>query len=163
MEESKKMEEHIFSYPWETVVKAFLNKYPSQHLDFVKFNRVVEMKILDDNCVLLKRVMFSKKYRFMWVYSLEEIKIDFKKRLMEMETSLLKKSNLVPNFGAKENVIYKSWELDPLGKTFYGKVINSTSKLQKYMGEITQSFKKGCKIIENKCEEFAQTKDSTSS
>lgn len=35
MEAFIKSNEHIFSYPWETVIKSFWNKYPNPDLKFV--------------------------------------------------------------------------------------------------------------------------------
>lgn len=40
---------HIFHHDWEIVVKAFWNKYPCPELDFVKWNKVVDIMMNYDN------------------------------------------------------------------------------------------------------------------
>lgn len=56
----KSINEHIFRYPWETVIKSFWNKYPSPELKFVQFNNVINLEITKENCLKVKRLMYSK-------------------------------------------------------------------------------------------------------
>lgn len=68
---------YIFNYSWTTVVKGFLQKYPHKDLDFVKWNRVIDMVVNPDDTISIKRLVFSQKLMMVWCYTIEEIKFDF--------------------------------------------------------------------------------------
>lgn len=53
MEDAK----HIFNFNWETVIKGFWNKYPCPELDFVKWNKVVDIVPCSDDTILVKRLV----------------------------------------------------------------------------------------------------------
>ena len=80
----EKKNEHIFDYPWETVIKAFWNKYPDKDLDFVKFSKVIDMKMINENCIHFKRIMYSKKFSMIWMYTIEEIEFDFENKVFNL-------------------------------------------------------------------------------
>ena len=56
----QKKDEYLFKYPWETVVKAFWNKYPSHEFKSIIFNKVVDIKLLDDDSLIIKRLVYFK-------------------------------------------------------------------------------------------------------
>ena len=52
--------EFLFNHPWETVVKGFLQKYPHKDLSFVKSNNIIDMQLINDNCLNINRLVYSK-------------------------------------------------------------------------------------------------------
>lgn len=91
-EEGLQSKEFTFNYPWETVMKAYWDKYPDQSIDFVKWNKVIGFDINPDGSIQFKRVIMIKKFYFIWAYGLEELTFNFKDKIMDMKTSVLKKS-----------------------------------------------------------------------
>ena len=48
---------YIFNYNWETVVKGFWVKYPCPEIDFIKWNKVIDLVVNPDNTVSVKRIV----------------------------------------------------------------------------------------------------------
>jgi hypothetical protein len=48
---------HVFQFNWETVIKGFWNKYPCPELDFVKWNKVVDIIANPDESIVVKRLV----------------------------------------------------------------------------------------------------------
>eukprot|EP01017_Pseudomicrothorax_dubius_P012346 TRINITY_DN1502_c0_g2_i2.p1 TRINITY_DN1502_c0_g2~~TRINITY_DN1502_c0_g2_i2.p1 ORF type:complete len:163 (+),score=19.58 TRINITY_DN1502_c0_g2_i2:148-636(+) len=147
------LKQYIFNYPWETVVKSLWEKYPHKELDFVKFSRVIDLQVLDDKSLVIRKLMYCKKFMMMWAYSVEEIRLDARNRICEMRTELLKKSKCVPDLTGSESIIYRAHG-DLMDKTLYLKALRSTSNLfGKFLEKFNGSYEKGCRIIEAKCQE----------
>ncbi|KRX03893.1 hypothetical protein PPERSA_04771 [Pseudocohnilembus persalinus] len=149
---SQTQNQYVFQYPWETVIKGFWSKYPSQEMNFVKFNNVIDMQLLPNQDISFKRLMYTKFQKFIWAYSVEEIIIKFDEKVMEMKTELIQKSSLFPPLGAGAELI-KYQAFDGF-QTLYEKSIKnqeSTQFLKKYMDKFSDSFKKGCQIVEDRC------------
>ena len=53
----KDLNKYIFNYDWETTVKGFWNKYPCPEIDFVKWNKVVDIMMNYDNTMQIKRIV----------------------------------------------------------------------------------------------------------
>jgi len=141
--------EYVFNYPWEVVMKGLWLKYPHKELDFVKFARVIDMKVLDDDNMIIKRMLYCKKAVFAWAYIIEEMKMNFKDKICEMKSKVLKKSSLVPTLGDTEFITYRS---DGLGRTMYQKFMSNTpSCFAKFADKFNSSFEKGIKIVEENC------------
>jgi hypothetical protein len=49
---------YVFNYTWELVVKGFWNKYPCPELDFVKWNKVIDLVVNGDNTLTVKRLVY---------------------------------------------------------------------------------------------------------
>jgi len=151
-----KTDQYIFNYNWETVIKGLWNKYPHKDLDFVVYSRVIDMKRLDDDSILVKKLMFCKKFKLIWAYTMEEIKIDFDQKILDLKTQVLAASKCLPTEGV-ERICYKALQNEQ-GKTMYTKFLESRSTLQKYYTKLNSGFEKGCKIVEEKCNEILHTK-----
>ena len=151
MEQAPNTNQFVFNFNWETVVKGFLNKYPHKDLDFVVYNRVIDIKRLDDDSLLVKKLMFSKKFKLVWAYTMEEMRIDVNQKILDLKTQILAASKCLPTDGV-ERICYKA--LNEPGKTMYTKFLESRSAMQKYYGKLNSGFEKGCKIVEEKCNEI---------
>eukprot|EP01015_Nassula_variabilis_P003776 TRINITY_DN1256_c0_g1_i7.p1 TRINITY_DN1256_c0_g1~~TRINITY_DN1256_c0_g1_i7.p1 ORF type:complete len:173 (-),score=32.03 TRINITY_DN1256_c0_g1_i7:92-610(-) len=149
-----KKNEHVFDYPWEVVMKALWNKYPNKELDFVKFNKVIDMQMVNQNCLKFKKLMFAKKFSMIWMYTIEEIEFDFERKVFTLQSRIIKKSAFFPSiFNVKEYIQYQP--CDQLSdKTLYTKQVVGSNLVNKYMDKLNSSFEKGCKIVEEKCKEF---------
>jgi hypothetical protein len=55
---------------------------------------------------IFRRIMLNQLY-FSKIYTLEEIRIDTNKEILEMKTSLLKKVNFPFDINAVETIVYK--------------------------------------------------------
>lgn len=93
---------HEFNYEWKTVVRAFWDKYPDQRLDFVKFSKVVDMEMREDGTIRFDRVQYVQKWGFIWAYTLEELTFDFGNQVMDLRTTVLRKSSYIPMTAAEE-------------------------------------------------------------
>jgi len=151
-----KTDQYIFNYNWETVIKGFWNKYPHKDLDFVVYSRVIDMKLLDDDSILVKKLMFCKKFKLIWAYTMEEIKIDFDQKILDLKTQVLAASKCLPTEGV-ERICYQALQNEP-SKTMYTKFLESKSTIQKYYGKLNSGFEKGCRIVEEKCNEILHSK-----
>lgn len=151
--QASKTDQYVFNFDWETVIKAFWNKYPHKDLDFVIYNRVIDMKRLDDNSIMVKKLMFCKKFKLVWAYTMEEMKIDFDQKILDLKTQILAASKCLPTDGI-ERIRYNAMNNEQ-GKTLYTKFLESRSTLQKYYGKLNSGFEKGCRIVEEKCKELA--------
>jgi len=151
-----KTDQYIFNYNWETVIKGFWNKYPHKDLDFVVYSRVIDMKRLDDDSIVVKKLMFCKKFKLVWAYTMEEMRIDFDQKILDLKTQVLAASKCLPTEGV-ERICYQASHTEP-GKTMYTKFLESKSTLQKYYGKLNSGFEKGCKIVEEKCNEILHSK-----
>eukprot|EP01017_Pseudomicrothorax_dubius_P031919 TRINITY_DN4124_c0_g5_i2.p1 TRINITY_DN4124_c0_g5~~TRINITY_DN4124_c0_g5_i2.p1 ORF type:complete len:161 (-),score=28.55 TRINITY_DN4124_c0_g5_i2:289-771(-) len=150
--------EHIFNHPWEIVMKSLWNKYPNKDLDFVKFSRVIDLQLLDDNSLFIRKLVFCKKYMMMWAYTVEEMKLDVKNRICELKTEIVKKPSYLPNITGVERIIYKAHD-GARDRTVYRKLLSSTSSMfVKYLEKFNTSYEKGCQILEEKCHEFMKKK-----
>ena len=177
---------YTFLYSWESVVKGFWLKYPNPKFPNVIFNKVIDMEIIDDTKLLIKRMMFSK-YVWFWGHSIENITIDLKNRTLSMVTTITKRSKLSPN--GKENCVYKAIEEEEGGRevegrskteeegvkreneqekeerregggrTLYTKELFSHVKIMKILGNLNHSFEKGCKIVEELSRSFENNKN----
>jgi len=147
----EKINNYTFQFSWPTVVKGLWIKYPNKHLSFVKFNHVIDMEIVDSNTIKIKKLMYSK-VGFFFMYSIEDIIIDFKGKSFDMTTSMLKKSKAFP-FG-KENCKYMGIDIDGVEKTLYTKRMLTSDTILKWMNYFQNSFVKGCKIIDENCKNF---------
>jgi len=150
-DQNTKSNQYIFNYDWETVVQAFWNKYPHKDLDFVVYNRVIDIKRLEDDSIVVKKLMFCKKFKLIWAYTMEEMKIDFDQKILDLKTKVLAASKCIPTEGV-ERICYQALHNEQ-GKTLYTKFLESRSTLQKYYGKLNSGFEKGCKIVEEKCNE----------
>jgi len=146
-----KTDSYIFNFNWETVIKGFWNKYPHKDLDFVVYSRVIDMKRLEDDSILVKKVMYVKKFSLLWAYTMEEMKIDFNEKVLDLKTQVLAASRCLPT-DTVENIRYKAIHNEP-GQTLYTKFLESKGAIQKYYGKLNSGFEKGCKIVEEKCNE----------
>ena len=79
----------MFKYPWETVIKGFYLKYPTPEMNFVKFNHVIDIEIINEKCLKIKRLMYSHFYKYLWAYSVEEINIRTDDRVLEMKSEIV--------------------------------------------------------------------------
>jgi hypothetical protein len=48
---------YTFNFDWQTVVKGFWSKYPCPEISFIKWNKVVDLEILSDNTLRIKRIV----------------------------------------------------------------------------------------------------------
>lgn len=143
----RKEETYKFHHPWPIVVKAFWIKYPNPKFQYVKFNKVIDMEVIDSDIIRVKRIMFSKiKDIFLQLYSLEDIVINFKESTLEMETLMLKKSMFVPL--GKEICRYISINENGNNYTLYTKIIESTNKIKLFLDYFSNNFVKGCQVVE---------------
>jgi len=92
-------EQYVFNYPFETVLKGFWHKYPHPDLSFVKDNFVLSYDIVDEQTLHVKRLMYSKMQKYLWCYTIEDIKIYFDKRMLEMKSKIVKTSFMFPPTG----------------------------------------------------------------
>ncbi|KAL4473788.1 hypothetical protein ABPG74_022652 [Tetrahymena malaccensis] len=149
-------EQYVFDYPFETVLKGFWHKYPHPDLSFVKDNFVLSYDIIDEQTLHVKRLMYSKMYKYLWCYTIEDIKIYFDKRAMEMKSKIIKTSSMFPPTGqAVELISYKALEDF---KTVYEKSIQGTEEgfIKKYAKKFNNTFQKGCQIIEENCKKITE-------
>lgn len=151
MEANTNSNQYVFNFDWETVIKAYWNKYPHKDLDFVVYNRVIDIKRLDDDSLVVKKLMFCKKFKLIWAYTMEEMRIDVNQRILDLQTQILAATKGFPTEGV-ERICYQAVNNEK-GKTLYTKFLESRSTLQKYYGKINSGFEKGCKIVEEKCKE----------
>ena len=150
-EKGTQSQNYTFSYDWKTVMKGFWNKYPSKQLDFVKWNKVIGFDINEDGSIKFKRVIFIKKLYFIWAYGLEELEFNFKKKILDSKTSILKKSMWVP-YSAMEHIRYKEIVILQKLSTTYEKMLNyKTGCISNFIQKVNSSYKRGCMIVEEKC------------
>jgi PRELI-like family. len=152
MSEFIRNDRYVFDFDWTTVVKALWNKYPHKDLDFVIYNKVIDLKRLDDDTLFVKKVVYCKKYLFLWAYAVEEIKIDLNQKILDLQTKFIAASKCLPTDGV-EKITYAALNNEP-GKTLYTKLLQSKSTFQKYYQKLGTGFEKGCKIIEQRCREI---------
>lgn len=55
-QQSKNVREYLFDYDWSTTVRAFWDKYPNQKMDFIKYNKVIDIKLDEHGKLVLKRI-----------------------------------------------------------------------------------------------------------
>lgn len=149
----KKEKDYTFQYNWATVVKAFWDKYPHKQMEFVQYNKLIGLEVLDNGTLLFRRVQHIRKWKFIWAYILEEIKIDSVNKVMTMESKVLKKSDMVPFFG-NEFITYKAVNdlKDRMERTLYSKQLILEGTINKALGAFSDGFTKGIKIVEENCE-----------
>lgn len=149
----KKERDYTFNYSWPLVVKAFWDKYPNPNMDFVKYNKLIGMEMLDDGKIRMKRVQYTQKWSFLWAYVIEEITIDPKNQVMEMQSKILKKSDLIPVLG-NEYISYRAANdlKDQVNKTIYSKRLELEGTINKAINSFSDGFSKGIKIVEDNCE-----------
>ena len=149
--EGSQSQTYVFNYEWKTVMKGFWNKYPSKKLDFVKWNKVIGFDINEDGSIKFKRIIYIKKLYFIWAYGLEELTFDFKKKILDAKTSIIKKSIWVP-YSAMEHIRYKEMHAKERQRTMYEKMITyKTGAVSSFLQKLNSSYKKGCMIVEEKC------------
>ena len=51
---------YLFEYDWNTVVKAFWMKYPCPELDLVKWTKVINININEDDSITFHRFVIMK-------------------------------------------------------------------------------------------------------
>lgn len=151
----KKERDYTFNYSWALVVKAFWDKYPNPNMDFVKYNKLVGLDMTEEGNIKLKRVQYTQKWGFLWAYVMEEITIDPKNQVMEMQSKILKKSDLIPFLG-NEYISYRAVDdlKDKVQKTLYSKRLELEGTLNKALSSFSDGFTKGIKIVEDNCERF---------
>ena len=150
----EKNETHIFPHPWSAVVKGFWTKYPNKHMPFVMFDHIVDMEIINSDTLKLTRIMHSKlPMTFFYLYSKEEIIIDFKEKSLDMTTSMIKKSKIFPL--GKENCKYISFiNKDGKEQTLYKKKMLSSNKITNFLEYFNNNFLKGCQIVEENSKKY---------
>lgn len=149
----EKIETHIFYHPWRSVIQGFWTKYPNKQMAFVKFNHVIDFEIVDSNIITFKRLMHCKiPHLPLFSYSIEDIKIDLKEKVLEMKSFLIKKSKFFP-FG-DEYCKYLSQNKDGKDCTVYTKTVMSSNKISKFLGYFNKAFEKGCQIVEENTQKF---------
>ena len=147
--------EYSFPYEWKTVVRAFWDKYPNEMMDFIKYNQVVDIDILEDGKLQIQRIQKAQKWRYLWAYSLEKITFDFENKIMDLTTIPLKKCSLIP-IGGIETIRYSAYQdlIEKCEKTLYTKSLAVKGTMTKFVEKFNDGFKKGCDIVEKNCEEF---------
>jgi PRELI-like family len=151
-------DEYRFNFDWKTVVKAFFNKYPHKDLDFVVYNKVIDLKRINEDTLIIKRVMYCKKYMVLWSYTTEEIMINLKDKKLDLQTKLLACSKAFPEI--TEKITYQTVPENP-SMTLYTKLLESKSTFSKMYSKFSSGFEKGCKIVEEKCNEILQSVSNT--
>ena len=160
MDAKDKYKKYVFDYDWNTVTRAYFDKYPHKKMGFIKYNKVVDINLAEDGKLVVKRVQKATKWGMLWAYNLETLTFDFEKKVMSLETTLIKKSSLLPISGGKEQIFYKAiQEVDEatgaaVEKTEYTKSLNLQGSLSKVASKFNDSFKKGCRIVEENCEKY---------
>ena len=152
-EKDKKNQSQTFTFDhdWKTVMKGFWNKYPDKKLDFVKWNKVIGFDVTEDGNIKFKRIIFIKKLYFIWAYGLEELTFDFKKRILDAKTSVLRKSMWVP-YSADEFIQYKEFLNKDKFNTIYEKILDyKTGAVSNFLSKVNKSYVKGCMIVAGKC------------
>ena len=143
-----------FKYRWPIVIKALWEKYPNRILNIVKFNNTIDIKIVNDNILHVKKLMFTK-YNFFWIYSIENQVYDFSKEILSVKTHVIKKSSFVMmKMKGIEEITYRKLES---GETLYSKFIKTKTNLNTILDLISNNYKNGIKIVEDKCEELKQS------
>jgi hypothetical protein len=90
--------------------------------------------------------MLSQMY-FAKIFTLEEITINLETKVLQMKSSLLQKKNFPLNLNAVETIIYKQI---PDKKTLYYKLVDGTGDLKTHLAKLSNSFKTGIDIVEDK-------------
>lgn len=108
--------------------------------------------MVNDQAIVVKRLMYTQFQKFVWAYSVEEIMLKFDDRMMEMKTEFIQKSTFFPPVGSSETELIKYQAFEDL-KTKYSKniQIGGGNLLKKYVDKFSDSFKKGCNIVEDRC------------
>lgn len=144
-------QEYTFDYDWSTVMKGFWNKYPDKKLDFVKWNKVIGFDVTEDGNIKFKRIIFIKKLYFIWAYGLETLEFDFKTKILDAKTRVLKKSMWVP-YSADEFIQYKQFLNNNKITTTYRKILDYKSgAVSTFLSKVNKSYIKGCMIVAHKC------------
>lgn len=148
--------EYRFDYDWKTVVKAYWDKYPNKLHDFVKYSKVVDMHLQDDGTIKVERVQYVQKWSYLWCYTLEELNFDFTNKVMDLKSTVIKKSSLIPVSGGEENIRYQAFQdlKEACEKTLYTKKIAVQGQVQKIAGKLGDGYKKGIQAVEENCEKF---------
>lgn len=77
--------------------------------------------MINENTLEIKRLMYTKFQRFIWAYTIENIKLYFDQRTMTMNTEVVKKSSFFPPFlDGIEHISYKAFSENPFS-TLYSK------------------------------------------
>ena len=108
-------------------------------MSFVKFNNVYDLEFVNENCLQVKRVMFINFYKYIWAYTVEDIKIYVDSRIMEMKSEIIKRSSLFPSYLQGEEFInYRAFG-ENFMQTLYNKTIsglNGDCIMKKYIDKI---------------------------
>lgn len=126
-------------------------------MDFIKYNKVVDIKIDENGRLILHRIQKLKKFSVIWAYSLEELTFDFKQKILDLKTIPLKKCSMLP-IGGIEVISYSAFYdmATECEKTLYTKSLEMKGALSKFTDKINDSFTSGCKIVEENCEKFKE-------
>ena len=142
---------YTFDYDWKTVMKGFWNKYPDRKLDFVKWNKVIGFDVNEDGSIKFKRVIFIRKLYFIWAYGLEELEFNFKNKIMDAKTKILKKSICVP-YTADEFIQYREFMNRDKLATTYQKILDyKTGAVSNFLSKVNKSYIQGCTIVSDRC------------
>ena len=178
---------YTFQYSWESVVKGFWLKYPNKKISNVIFNKVIDMEIIDNTKLLIKRMMFTK-FLFFWGHSIETIILDLEKRNLSIVSTITKRSKISPH--GKEICVYQAinddfeekdsqekktnWKEEEWKRkdeemnserrergerTLYTKELFSYVKIMKMLENLNHTFKTGCSIVEELSRNFENNKN----
>ena len=131
-------------------MKGLWVKYPNSEMDYVKSHKVIGIKRIDENNLIVRKLMHCKMYRMMSSLTLEELHFDFKNEILISKTKFLDMSVMVP--AGIEEMNYRAEQ----ARTICTKIVHG-SKLDKYVGKFNDSFKKGCEIVEKKTEDIVKS------
>eukprot|EP00331_Platyophrya_macrostoma_P028498 CAMPEP_0176444072 /NCGR_PEP_ID=MMETSP0127-20121128/22833_1 /TAXON_ID=938130 /ORGANISM="Platyophrya macrostoma, Strain WH" /LENGTH=138 /DNA_ID=CAMNT_0017829487 /DNA_START=76 /DNA_END=492 /DNA_ORIENTATION=- len=126
-------------------MKALWNKYPCPELSFVKEHKVIGLEKVSDDKLVVQKLMYCSKLRFLKTLTVEEMHFDFKKQTLVSRTKFLKASGFWSQDGVEE-MTYKS--ADETECTLCSKVIHGATAMKSSFDKFFSSFKQGCQVVE---------------
>lgn len=137
-----------FEFSWPVTMKALWHKYPCPELSFVKEHRVISVEPVGEDKLIVKKLMYCNKFKFLKTLTFEELHFDFRNQTLVTHTKFLKPSGFWSKEGIEE--MRYNGEQD---RTLCAKIIHGGKG---FYDKFFSSFKQGCEVVEKKARNFIE-------
>ena len=139
---------HLFNYPWEIVVRAYLGKYPHPRLSHVESIDTLERYVDEKGCLVTTRIITSSFLKFSSAVGLEQSYVDLSNKKLELFTQNITHT--------KFSCIEELCTYVPSGDSTHYKLQGTISAgkgmgifIGKLLSTVQSNFKKGTEVIED--------------
>lgn len=134
-----------FEFNWPTTMKALWHKYPCPELSFVKDHKVIGIEKDGEDKLIVHKLMYCSKLKFMKTLTVEELHFDFKKQTMVARTKFLKASGFWAQDAIEVMTYKKDEEKDCV---LCSKVVHGAQGMKNMFSKVFSTFKQGCEVVE---------------